>query len=369
MGDFNFGQTVGLGAVGTGLSVGANLLQGALGIGQKRTMKRQVRYTNQIADHQAELNEKAADAAAQRQKEYYDYTYDKESYAAMVKQMRDAGLSVGLMYGGGGAGGAGGGSTGAAPQGGANVGGLGAPAGSAIGSPLDLASMQDSIAGAKLKEAQAEEAHANADRMRAEQGKTEAETKTIDQIRNYLVEHKHQEAVSTWIDNINKMVEGKQDPNENDGKWEWKAYNDILDWMYEVDGHGKKNQDAILELTRGYAQTEALKADKEAQEALAKLNNERAKGYYLELIAALTTAGAQSKQAQTAAEHLAWTMGNIKNAQWWINTGLNVINAGANVAGAVTRVGMLKTMMKGVSEKAGAPTTTATGPIFVGEYW
>ena len=33
-------------------------------------------------------------------KEMFDYTYDKQKYSSQVKEMRDAGLNIGLMYGG-----------------------------------------------------------------------------------------------------------------------------------------------------------------------------------------------------------------------------------------------------------------------------
>lgn len=108
----------------------------------------QQRRQKDLMQEQARLNEEAAEKAFARQKEMYQMDYDKHTYSAMRKQMEDAGLSPGLLYGGGGTAGVGGGGTGAAPQGG--VGGASAqPLGVQKISPTEAAQ-------AELMESQAD---------------------------------------------------------------------------------------------------------------------------------------------------------------------------------------------------------------------
>ena len=60
-----------------------------------------------------QYGEKAAENAYNRQLAMYQRSYEDQSYKAMVEQMEDAGLSVGLMYGGSGSGGGAGAMSGA----------------------------------------------------------------------------------------------------------------------------------------------------------------------------------------------------------------------------------------------------------------
>lgn len=105
--------------------------------------------------------------------EMYERSYQDQSYNAMRKQMEDAGLSIGLMYGGGGTGGTGGATTGA-PQGetgGAEAGradGAAAQQAAAIQQAqmgLGLVSMKKDLA---MKDAQIDEINAAAAKQRAE---------------------------------------------------------------------------------------------------------------------------------------------------------------------------------------------------------
>lgn len=74
-----------------------------------------------MAENAARINykygEMAAENAFERQQVLYNRTYQDQSYANKVAQMDAAGLSPGLMYGGGGASGGGAGSTTGAPMG------------------------------------------------------------------------------------------------------------------------------------------------------------------------------------------------------------------------------------------------------------
>lgn len=181
-----------------GLASGISGAIGGLfgGIGAKKRMKRQVDAQKQLNEQAAKLNyeygEKAAKNAYRRQMEMYERSYQDQSYAAMRKQMEDAGLSIGLMYGGGGNGGAGGATTGA-PQGetgGAEAGRADSPAAQQAAAiqqaqmGLGLVSMKKDLA---IKDAQVEEINATAAAKRAEAGLSTQKTITEMQTRDPLI--------------------------------------------------------------------------------------------------------------------------------------------------------------------------------------
>ena len=138
--------------------------------------------------------------------EMYERSYQDQSYSAMRQQMEDAGLSVGLMYGGGGSGGAGGATTGA-PQGetgGAEAGHADSPAAQQTAAiqqaqlGLGLVSMKKDLA---LKDAQIEEVNATAEAKRAEAGLSTEKKITEEQQREKFLKKLDQENLKTWLEN------------------------------------------------------------------------------------------------------------------------------------------------------------------------
>ncbi|WGL31034.1 DNA pilot protein [Dipodfec virus UOA04_Rod_663] len=95
--------------VGGLVSGGIGQLTSSLFGGKKQsfetTRKQQYLLNQDAASINHYYNEIAAESAYKRQMEAYKQTYEDQSYQAMRKQMEDAGLSVGLMYGGSGSGG------------------------------------------------------------------------------------------------------------------------------------------------------------------------------------------------------------------------------------------------------------------------
>lgn len=183
------------GGLASGISGAVSGLFGATGAGKKgrRQLEMQKELNEQAAKLNYEYGEKAAKNAYKRQMEMYERSYQDQSYSAMRKQMEDAGLSVGLMYGGGGPGGAGGATTGA-PQGetgGAESGRADSPAAQQAAAiqqaqlGLGLVSMKKDLA---LKDAQIEEINATAEAKRAEAGLTAEKKITEMQTRKPLVE-------------------------------------------------------------------------------------------------------------------------------------------------------------------------------------
>lgn len=182
------------GGLTSGLSGAISGLFGGIGYGSR--LKKQVNAQKQLNEQAAKLNyeygEKAAENAYQRQMEMYERSYQDQSYSAMRQQMEDAGLSVGLMYGGGSSGGAGGATTGA-PQGetgGAEAGRADSPAAQQAAAiqqaqlGLGLISMKKDLA---IKDAQIEEINATAAAKRAEAGLSTQKSITEMQTRDPLV--------------------------------------------------------------------------------------------------------------------------------------------------------------------------------------
>lgn len=264
-----------------GLSNGVSGIFGALGIGENRRIKKQLEAQKQLNEQAASLNymygEKAAQNAYKRQMEMYERSYQDQSYEAMRKQMEDAGLSVGLMYGGAGAGGQGGATSGA-PQG-ETGGAVAGDAGSLIAAQMQQElglrqlAMQTEVmkADIKLKEKQGDDYEAAAEEKRAR-------TKTENESRNVKIEQIRQEARKTWMANNNMEYEDLGMDLKGD---EWGGVtlfkNDILGKHSIVAGRLKntKNQNEILqstlELARTESDTELKGSAKEANEAYVNL--------------------------------------------------------------------------------------------------
>lgn len=130
---------------GAGGQVVSNIANGVFGL---LTQKQQQKYTQQNMRLGQELNEQSADKADERKRKFYT---DFESPEAVMKQLKEAGLSPGMFYGGSGAAGMG-------ASGGAQASTSALP-GAAYNNPglgLDLSQI-------KLNEAQARNLNADAD--------------------------------------------------------------------------------------------------------------------------------------------------------------------------------------------------------------
>lgn len=215
-----------LGAGSAGVTSGiAGGISGGLGslfgmIGQKRRNEIQLEQQRKLNEQAAETNytwgEKAAESAFSRQMKMYERTYEDESPEARRKQLEEAGLSVGLMYGGGGASGGGMGSTASVPMGatgGASAGKADSPSErraielQQMGLGLNMQKLQSEV---EVNKSIAEKNEAEAKAATASAGKTETEIglvnvnieKATEEIKNYQVQRD-----STKLDNILKGIQ------------------------------------------------------------------------------------------------------------------------------------------------------------------
>ena len=163
----------------------------------------------QAAEVNYEYGEKAAENAYKRQLAMYQKSYEDQSYKAMVKQVEDAGLSVGLMYGGSGSGGGAGAMSGA-PK--ADTGGAIAGQAANAAALMEVENQRKSLAlqqasaakDIELKDAEIDLKKTEADKVRKETLYTEALTTTENILRNARASREFWEGRLSWIENLRK---------------------------------------------------------------------------------------------------------------------------------------------------------------------
>lgn len=260
-------------AVGQGIngmiSSGFNKLGDKLGISQ---LAREQKYARQNMQMQFDFNEKAAENAFERTKEMYERQYQDSTAANKRQQLEDAGLSVGLMYGGGGAGG-GGGVPAATPQ---------AQGGMGLLNAHEERTLAQEGAATRLTAAQAKLAEAQAD-------KAKEETQTEKELRKYAVETARQKGITQWIQN--KITEYFMDEHEEDEPEEywWNHRLEEGTWFHPRSVEGQKN---FAEALNAWLDAEEKAGAANASNARAALDTERKKYYFMEMIAAMTSANA-----------------------------------------------------------------------------
>lgn len=339
-------------AASGGLASGISGAVGGLlgGIGRKKREKRQLE--NQIKLNEAaaktnyEYGEKSAENAYKRQMEMYERSYKDQSYAAMRGQMEDAGLSVGLMYGGSGSGGGAGAMSGAAQgaTGGAQAGAADSPAAQAAAENqraelgLNMVMQRKDI---ELKDAQINQVNATAEKERAQAASLTEDKITTVQSRDALVEKLKQEGMETWIRNVKeqwKAYAGKDWGNEEGTVTKYGQKNEVYG-HYGIADNSYVNEEQATTIAKTVAETQAGTAAAAAANALADLNSKKANGYWQELLNATTTANANAVNA--AAKKLAteWQTGEYTNWKTWVDVANQVVEAATGVtrAGAVVK--------------------------------
>lgn len=321
-----------------GLASGISGAIGGLfgGIGAKKRLKRQVDAQKQLNEQAAQLNyeygEKAAKNAYKRQMEMYERSYQDQSYAAMRGQMEDAGLSIGLMYGGGGNGGAGGATTGApmGETGGAEAGRADSPAAQQAAAVqqaqlgLGLAMMKKDLA---MKDAQIKEINATAEAKRAEAGLSTEKKVTEMKQREKFLKKLDEENLKTWLDNKITVFKTKF----NDDHFSGFISTGPDGYNYEFSKNSFLGEELAAEIAKKWAEAGEASGNEEAARAMAKLNNEKTEGYWMELLNASIHADAHAMEAaarKLAAEH---ETGEYANWKTWVDVGTDIAGEIAKV--------------------------------------
>lgn len=373
MGKFGDSLMSGLGSGIAGAGLG---LIGSIGAGrrQEKAIEAQKEAQMELNKQAAELNylygEKAAANAYNRQLAMYQKSYEDQSYKAMVKQMEDAGLSIGLMYGGNGSGGGAGAMSGA-PKGDTG----GAMAGQAASAAAlmqvenerrSLALQQASMAkDIQLKDAEIELKKTEADKSRKEALYTQALTETEDTLREFKKAREFWEGRISWIENLRKQFEDLIPADESGNlKAEEGTYGNY-EILSKAIGTASKASDVLKTL----AEVGTEQQRKVCLAAEAALTNEKVKGYWKELEVAIKNAdsqaiiaAAQKLNSETQQLDVKHKYGIEMTAKQWIEIGIGVTGAVAGTigAGALVKNGMTaaKEAAKGMTGKSTTITST-----------
>lgn len=345
-----------IGAIGSAVGGAAAAASAGSSIGAGVKSKRKMKFAAALNHKYSEM---AAEAAYKRQMEMYERVYQDESYQNRVKQMREAGLSVGLMYGQGAQGGGAGATTGA-PAGNTSQSidpGLGAAAAenanvargglALIEASRNIAQVKNIESQTNLNEAAAKKAEAEATAARESAGLTAEKKITEMQSREIAIEKMRQEGIHEWIDNIvRKRFAGltKEEALGDDIAVEVSKYiNEGLGEEIQYRKGSLLDEKEARSVLKTMAETTKENSLSEANKALAALNNERANNYWQELLNATATANAA--QVNAAANKLAaeWEAGQkYHDANYWLEIAAKVTGdviqgiAGAK-AGAAAR--------------------------------
>lgn len=361
----NFGMGQLFEAGGNLLSEGLDTLFGF----SKKKAEQQMEMQKELMNYQLEQsfnwNEKAAENAFSRDMQMYERNYQDQSYSAMRKQMEDAGLSVGLMYGGGAAGGGGGAVTGGA-QGGAQ--------GAAPQAPdmaqyqmqkqrqqelaLNMAMMESNI---EVNKAKAEELRAKAEEDR-ENARLSTEKKITEmESREHILKGLYESNLGKWIDNLRKRFEDAT--SAEDDYAELKAEDDYYG-QYEIILDGIRNTDVMAEIWRKISEKDKNVGLAEAAWAEAMYNNERTRHYMEEISALVMHANAHRLEALSAkmradneAREIAYKYGVDMTPEFvarHVENGLEAIGRiVGGVAGARVATKMVGRFSKGINKTAG----------------
>lgn len=331
----------GLGAAGAFGSTVASLF----GPSVKKQLKWQKQAQMELNQQAAELNyqygEKAAENAYNRQMQMYERSYQDNSYAAMRKQIEDAGLSVGLMYGGGGASGGGAGSMSGAPQaetGGATAGDAGAVLSAAVAMENVKTQRIQAAADAALKYAQVEN-------LKAQTGKTGEETLTERVLREIRANLMKEQGTAQWIQNVESRWAGLQEmESSGDYSEEHEMYG-----QYRLIANSLTNQRAQAEVAKVVAEKNLTgkNVDKVAGE-IAKIQQDILTGRAEEAMKK-----AQKLETEAKTQDIKLKNGEETNWRTWVQLAFDGIGGlckvGDTVSGFITPIKVAK-MIKSASK-------------------
>ena len=371
MGKFGDSLMSGLGSGIAGAGLG---LIGSIGAGkrQRKAIKAQKEDQMELNEQAAELNyeygEKAAENAYKRQLAMYQKSYEDQSYEAMVGQMEDAGLSVGLMYGGNGSGGGAGAMSGA-PKGdtGGAIAGQAANAAALMeveNQRRSLALQQASMAkDIQLKDAEIELKKTEADKARKDALYTEALTETENELREARKNREFWEGRLPWLENMRQQFDDMTKPGVEHNM----TVTDSYYGEHLFSSHGLLSGQKVADVMKVLAETGTEEQRKICLAAEEALTNQKVKGYWKELEVAIKNANSQAIVAaatklnsETNRMDIEHKYGVKMTVKQWIELGIGVTGAVAGTigAGALVKNGM--TAAKEAAKRLNGKSTTIT---------
>lgn len=224
------------------------------------------------------LNEESAEAADTRTRALYN---DLESPAAKVGQLKSAGLSPGLMYGGGGSIGTGQ----VAP---------GAQASPAMGASLvqgmDISGILSGLASAMTAGTTAQKSKSEIDKNEAETKQIQEQTKKLAQetelVKEEVEKTKGEIVLQAWSERqVFTITDAQADSLEDSKTWSWgwskggsKSESNTESSGVTTEGGGGMNVDILDFIPGGKAKKVITKAEKTAKKATQTFSEERGSG-------------------------------------------------------------------------------------------
>lgn len=312
--------------IGGGLAIAGGI--GSAISGNKKIKKQeesQMRLNEQSAKLNFDYGEQAADAAHQRSLGLLNAETEANSYEAQLADAKAAGLSPGLLYGGGGAGGVGGSAGGGAMGQGSGRQSADAP------NYLEVEALKQQ---SKLANAEIQRVINESKKTKAEKENIESETRLNDENRMTSEELTplqgalmKEQGISIWIDNLRKEYENTRGENHKAGlDREHKEYG-----TQSILAEGYFGERTAMEIARAISETEGINIANE-------LNTERKKGYWQELLNATIQAEASKQTAENdkvkaKAVKLAseWSTGEYTNWKTWTQAASDAIGAIGNI--------------------------------------
>ena len=335
-----------------------------LGVGRRRKIRDQKEMAENAAKINYKYGEMAAENAFERQQVLYNRTYQDQSYANKVAQMDAAGLSPGLMYGGGGASGGGAGSTTGAPMGATGAAGAGSAA-DPNAQLQALMSLRQVRMSERKNEAEINLLNTQADALKAEAGKNKEETQSIIDKRLWEVKQEMFKGWEGFINTANQLWDQmvKWQPTEKttiDGQEvEIPKYFEIEDDKFGKIVFGEESfqgdmmtaEKQILEGTAAIKTLESIYADKKLSAEIKKINADACSGmaqaaYYY---AAGETQKAEAKMLEVK-KRTEEATAELRELQYWTEIANTIIKL-AQVVGNLTIGGKTGKLIREYTER------------------
>ncbi len=251
--------------------------------------------SNQMATHQNSLaianQSVAAQKLANQQYGLQMRMFNNTGYEAQVNQMKKAGINPGILYGKGG------------PGGQLGAGMPSAPSGTGGNLPKNFMNIADGIALAKMA--------AEVENIKADTANKTATAETTEASRDTLVENMKQSGISQWFENLKTEMEREGWNKDTD------IVNVFRNKVYNKQAGGYTDQSPQVQ--QFIADLYKTEAERNNLDANALLTNEKAKGYWQELLIATQQADANTINAKANELAKQWETGEFTNWKTWVD--------------------------------------------------
>lgn len=288
----------------------------------KKLLKHQAAWDAIAREENYNYGEQAADAAHERSIALYDYQKEQESLSNQIAEAQEAGVSPGLVIGGG-TGGGSGSTKGAQGDGAGAINGIDIAALASVDNERKALSIEGMRTAAETAQGYAE-----AKKTKAETEKIKAETNTENETRDVLIEELKQRGMGQWMDNMEKYVMGMG----RNWKGEGNEYNANVEFENKIYGFFGIHEDSITS-KKQREELANLVANTNNVEALTQLNTEKKKILWEELLVAQKKNDNDEIRAKAVALAAQWSTGEYTNWKTWTQLAEDLTGGIKNIIG------------------------------------